>query len=279
MVSRARLEILAAALLFSTGGAAMKATTLNSWQVAGFRSAVATLVFLLLVRTAGGYSWRAWLVGLAYGATLVTFVTANKLTTAANAVFLQASAPFYLMLAARWLPGEHADRRDLGYLVLLLAGLGLLFAGDPPATTTAPNPPLGNAIGALSGVTWAMTIAGLRWLGRSGGGAGTSAAAATVCGNLIATAACLPFALPAQGTAQDWLLVLYLGCFQVGLAYVLITRAIGHVRALDASLLLIAEPAFSPVWAWLVHGERPGRLALLGGALIIAVTTMRAVRR
>jgi drug/metabolite transporter (DMT)-like permease len=65
----------------------------------------------------------------------------------------------------------------------------------------------------------------------------------------------------------------------VGLAYVLITRAIGHVRALDASLLLIAEPAFSPVWAWLVHGERPGRLALLGGALIIAVTTVRAVRR
>jgi drug/metabolite transporter (DMT)-like permease len=274
-----RLQILAAALLFSTGGAAVKLTALDNWQVAGFRSAIAALVFLLLVGTRRGFTWRAWLVGLAYGATLVTFVTANKLTTAANAVFFQAAAPFYLMLASRWLPGEHVSRRDLGYLALLAAGLVLLFAGEAPPAATAPDPARGNVIGALSGMTWAATLAGLRWLGRPEAGHGTSAAAATVCGNLVAAAVCLPLALPAHGSPQDWLVVLYLGCFQVGLAYVLVTRAISHVRALDASLLLLAEPAFSPVWAWLVHGERPSLPALAGGALIIAVTTVRAQKR
>lgn len=277
--ANARLEILAAALLFSTGGAAVKLTTFTNWQVAGFRSAIAALVFLVIVRTTRGFTWRAWLVGLAYGATLVTFVTANKLTTAANAVFFQAAAPFYLLLAARWLPGEHADRRDLGYLALLAIGLVLLFAGEAPPAATAPNPRLGNAVGAVSGMTWALTLAGLRWLGRPEARHGSSAAAATVCGNLVATAVCLPLALPAHGPARDWLVVAYLGAFQVGLAYVLVTRAIGQVRALDASLLLLAEPAFSPVWAWLVHGERPGLPALAGGVLIVAVTTLRAVRR
>src|SRR5688500_15647594 len=94
----ARLQVLAAALLFSTGGAAVKATTLTAWQVAGFRSGIAALaVFLLVPAARRGWTWHVVPVGVAYAATLVLFVTANKLTTAANAIFLQASAPLYML--------------------------------------------------------------------------------------------------------------------------------------------------------------------------------------
>ena len=275
----ARVQLLIAAVLFSTGGAVVKATSFTNWQVAGFRSAIAAVVLALASSEARRFSWRTWLVGLAYGTTLVTFVTANKLTTAANAVFLQAAAPLYLLLAGPWLLREPVRRRDLAFIVPIAAGLVLLFSSVESASTTAPNRPLGNVIGAFSGMAWSLTIAGLRWLGKSRD-PGASAAAATVCGNVIAAAASLPFALPVAGAqAGDWLAVVYLGCFQVGLAYVLVTRAIGHVPAMEASLLLLAEPALSPFWAWWMHGEAPGTLAVLGGVLIIATTTIAAVAR
>ena len=67
--------------------------------------------------------------------------------------------------------------------------------------------------------------------------------------------------------------------FQVGLAYVFLTRGLGKLSAVEASLLLLLEPALNPLWAWLVHGEWPGMLASFGGGLILAATTVRAVRR
>ena len=109
----ARAQIAAAALLFSTGGAAIKATALASWQVAGLRSAIA-FGFLLLVLPAArrGWSLATLLVGVAYGGTMVLFVTANKLTTAANSIFLQATAPVWLLPLSRWLLREPIHRRN-----------------------------------------------------------------------------------------------------------------------------------------------------------------------
>ena len=107
----ARLKLVGAALLFSTGGAAIKATTLTGWQVASFRSGIAALAVLLLAPEARrGWSWRAVLVGVAYAATLVLFVTANKLTTSANTIFLQATAPLYMVVLSPWLLGERVRR-------------------------------------------------------------------------------------------------------------------------------------------------------------------------
>ena len=101
--SKNRLFLFAAALLFSTGGAAIKACSLSSWQVAGFRSGIAAVVLYILLPGARpsakpGWTWRTWLIGLAYAATMILFVLANKLTTSANAIFLQSTAPFYLLL-------------------------------------------------------------------------------------------------------------------------------------------------------------------------------------
>ena len=97
--SSSRYGVLAAALLFSTGGAAIKACSLTGWQVAGFRSGVAAVALWLLVPGARRqWNWRTLLAGIFYAATLILFVTANKLTTSANAIFLQSTAPLYLLL-------------------------------------------------------------------------------------------------------------------------------------------------------------------------------------
>jgi drug/metabolite transporter (DMT)-like permease len=274
---RARLLLVSAAVLFSTGGAAIKWTTLTAWQVAGMRSLIAAMALLILLPDARRYwSRRNWLVGGVYAMTLVLFVTANKLTTAANAIFLQATAPLYILLAAPWLLREHIRRDDVPFMVAVGVGMAAFMVGGDVAVASAPNPSTGNVAAAASGVTYALTVMGLRAVARSNPSATLNT---IVSGNLIAAAMCLPPGWPIAGAVpSDWAALVWLGVFQIGLAYLCLSRGVRHVTALEASLLLLAEPVLNPVWAWLAHGERPGPWALAGGALIVAATTVRAVR-
>jgi drug/metabolite transporter, DME family len=270
----ARLEVCAAALLFSLGGAGIKATELTSWQVACFRSAIAALMFLLFIPEARrGWSWRSLVVGSTYAATMIFFVLANKLTTSANTIFLQSAAPLYVLLLAPWLLHERGRRSDIPVMALVVIGLSLFFIGSEAPLRTAPDPVRGNLLGAAAGVTWALTIMGMRRLGRSGGSAPLSAALA---GNLIATAVSLPFALPvAHATPTDAGIILGLGVFQIGLAYVFLIRGLRDVPAFEAMILLLLEPALNPVWSWMIHGERPGVWSLAGGALILGASALK----
>ena len=162
-----RLLILGAALLFSTGGAVIKATSLSGWQVACFRSAIAALTLLVFMP-----AWRRWwepralAVGAAYAATLILYVLANNLTTAANAIFLQSTAPLYVLLLGPRLLGERTRASDLAFTSLLFGGILLFFLGAEPPRITAPHPERGNWLGLASGLFWALTLIGLRWLGR-----------------------------------------------------------------------------------------------------------------
>jgi drug/metabolite transporter (DMT)-like permease len=273
----ARLLIVLGAALFSTGGAAIKGTTLGGWEVACLRSGIAFAAMILLVPACRrGWSLRTAMVAVAYAATLILFVQANKLTTSANAIFLQATAPLYLLVLAPWLLREPIRRSDAWFMLSMALGLALLFISQEPATGTAPAPALGNALGAAAGVTWAFTLLGLRALARSQGG-GSATAAATM-GNLFAFAICALFALPlAAVTPTDWWIVIYLGTVQIALAYLLVTAAMARVTALTASLLILVEPVLNPVWSWWLHDESPGPLALVAGVLIIAATAVRTL--
>jgi drug/metabolite transporter (DMT)-like permease len=275
----ARLLVLAAAALFSTGGAAIKATGFSSWQVAGFRSGVAALAILLLIPEARrNWRWRYVPVAVTYALTLLLFVTANKLTTAANAIFLQAGAPLFVLAIGPLVLKEPIRRSDLVLMAAVACGMAMFFSGHEAAVTTAPNPARGNLFGALSAVTYAITIAGLRWSER-GHASGTSAGMVTVLmGNLLACAVTLPMALPvAAGRRwQDAAVILWLGVFQIALAYLCLTRGIRHVPAFEATTLLLLEPALNPVWTWLVHRERPAALSLAGGAVILSSTLLNA---
>ncbi len=269
---RNRLLLVAAAVLFSTGGAAIKGAALTGWQVAGFRSGIAAAVLLLAIPEARRkWTWRLAPVALAYAATLILFVLATRLTTAANAIFLQSTAPLYLLLLGPLVLHEPIRRRDIWYMTAIAAGMAMFALGTERAGATAPDPRTGNLCALASGVTWALTLAGLRWLSRGReDGAGMAAVAA---GNLLAFAAALPLALPvALGWERALPAILYLGVFQIGAAYWCLTRAMRHVTAFEATTILLLEPALNPIWVWLAHGERPGPWPLAGGAAILAAT-------
>ncbi len=276
-----RLQILAAAALFSTGGALVKTCSLTGWQVASFRSGLAALVLIsALPAWRRFYSPRSLAVGAAYGTTMLLFVTANKLTTAANTIFLQATAPIYLLVLGPWWLGERVRARDVAFAAALGVGLGSFFLGLEPVTRTAPDPLRGNVLAAISGLTWALTLVGLRWLGRTASPSGRDAAGqSVVAGNVLAFAVALPFALPVTRVSGVDLAVLgFLGPVQIGLAYVLLARGVRHVRALEAGLLLLLEPVLNALLAWAVHGETPGGWALAGCAVILLATAIRTLR-
>ncbi len=273
----ARLEVVAAAVLFSTGGAVVKATSLDGWQVAGLRSLVAAATLWLFMHGARRrWTARALAVGGAYAGMLIGFVLSSKLTTAANAVFLAATAPLYVGLIAPWWLGERWRRGELPFMAIMAAGLALCLTDAQPRFATAPQPWLGNLLAIGTGFFYALTVLGLRWLARGGAGE-RDAPAALVSGNLLAFAVCLPLALPLPRPAPiDLAVVLYLGAIQIGLAYIWLTSAMRRVPALEASLLLLIEPVLSSLLTWAVHGEFPGRWALMGAALILGSTSVKA---
>lgn len=276
---RYRALVLASALLFSTGGAAIKSAGLTGWQIACFRSGVAAAVLLLALPEARrAWSWRMVPVAAAYAATLVTFVLANRLTTAADAIFLQATAPLYILLLGPLLLREPIHRADLLYMAAVLAGMALFFAGTEQSVTSAPDPRRGNLLGAASGLFFALMLVGLRWLSRRG--TGDAGIATVALGNTLACLAALPMALPvAGGGVRDLAIILYLGVVQIGAAYVCLTRGMRHVPAVESATLLMLEPAMNPVWTWMVHGERPGRWALAGGVVILSSTLANTWRK
>jgi drug/metabolite transporter (DMT)-like permease len=226
-----------------------------------------------------GWNWRSLVVAIPFASTFTLFTLANKFTTAANAIFLQDTAPLYILLLGPLLLGEHIRRRDLGFMAALVLGLGLIFASSREATINASDPKLGDTLALVSGFTWALTVLGLRWIALRATHYGESPTTAMVAGCLLASLFAMPFAFPVENaTVGNGLIIAYLGVFQIGLAYVFISEGVLHLRALEVSLLLLVEPVFSPVWVWLILNEIPASLAIVGGAVVIGATAVHAIR-
>lgn len=261
-----RFYLLSAAVLWSTAGAAIKLCSLSGWQIAGGRSLVAALALFAAFRAARSKpKGPVLLVALAYAATVTLFVLANKLTTAANAIFIQDAAPLYVLLLSPWLLGERASRAELLSVPVYVLGISLFF-GDKLASGHA----LGNFIALGSGIAFALCIMGLRHVRDE------RAVAATAWGNLLAFGFSLPFLtsgpIPA---ASDVGIILFLGVFQLAMAYTLFAKGLREVPAVEASLLVLLEPVLSAIWAYLFANETPGPYALAGGGIILAATLWR----
>jgi drug/metabolite transporter, DME family len=271
----ARLQVIAAALLFSSGGAGIKVESFTAAQVSMLRSGIATIALLLWLRRAPGWTPGAVSAGVVYAATLSLFVAATKLTTAASAIFLQSTAPLYLLVLAPLVLHERVRRHDIVYVGGVAAGIVLCFAGTPVAAATAPDPAAGNLLGAAAGLAWALTLVSLRKIGRDDARGGTTITA-VVAGNAIACLTAVPFAFPLPAAPlAEWFTLAYLGLFQIALAYVCLTAAIRRLPALEISLLLLLEPVLNPVWTWLIRGEQPGGWTIIGGIVIIAATAAK----
>jgi DME family drug/metabolite transporter len=259
--------ILAGATLWSTAGAAIKLCSLSGWQINLGRSLVAAVVLAGLFPSARRRPGRpVLLVSVAYAFTVLLFVLANKATTSANAIFIQDTAPLWVLLLSAWVLHEPPTRGELLSAPFFLLGLALFFFDQ-----LSPGQTLGNVIAVGSGVAFALCILGLRKLGPRN-------VSAIVWGNLLAALLSLPFAIGGPTpTVRDLGLVLFLGIFQLGLAYALFARGLHHTPAVEASLLALVEPVLNPVWTFLLTGERPGPWAIRGGAVVLAATLWRTL--
>jgi drug/metabolite transporter (DMT)-like permease len=278
--------LIGAAVLFSTGGAAIKATRLDGPTVASLRSTFAALAFVVFALArrrapaANGYLLpdRTTLgVSLAYAATMTLFVLATKSTTAANAIFLQASAPLFVAPLAYVTLGERIRRFDLALMAAIALGMGLFFVGARAPLATAPAPLYGNIAATVCALVWSLTLVGLRRLEAGGSDA---ARATFLPGNLIVAVGCGALARFDGGiSALDWGIVAYLGVVQIALGYELLAIGLARVPTFEASLLLLLEPPLNALWAYLVHGEPVTPLALAGALVVLFATSIGALGR
>ena len=256
--------VLAAALLWSTGGLFIKWTKLSGLELSFYRSLFAVITVAIFTRKEGfGLNLLTAVASLLYAILLVLFVLATKQTTAANAIFLQYTAPIYLLILEPLIYKERFRLRDLITVVVCLGGMTLFFVGQ-----LRPQDVSGNLLALASGLCFALYFLLLR----HSKARAVNRASSVIYGNLLTVVALAPVGLAAlpEIEMRDAFCVIYLGVVQLGLAYTLFTTAMARgVRSLDAGIIGYIEPVLNPVWVFLVLGEQPSKWALLGGAIII----------
>ena len=261
--------LLGAALCWSLAGVLFKHVEWPGLAAAGGRGLIAALFLLAVSWRSLRFTWSPLQLGAAaaYAACTILFTLANKMTTAANAILLQYTAPVWIALLGAWLLNERTTRADWLTIAAVLGGLAVFFYEGLQ---------LGNIAGLVVALASGLGFAVMTILMRKQKHA--SALESIILGNLLSFLIGLPAlwhapALPATG----WLALGLLGVVQLGLAYLLYAKAIKHVTALEAVLIPVIEPILNPVWVMIAVGERPSPLALLGGALVLGAVTTRAL--
>lgn len=271
--------VLFAVALWSTGGLFIKLTKVDAFTVNAGRSLFAAVtVAVFTFRKGLKPDLFTLLTSLLYAVTLSCFVYANKTTTAANAIFLQYTAPIYILVFSPFILKEKFRFSDLITVVVCLAGMSLFFLEEQSsAGSLAPNVFLGNIAALLSGVFFGLYLIFLRHP-RS---LAKNPAVSVFYGNLIIFLLMLPLLIgnPPHPTLTDFGAIFYLGVFQIGIAYILFTIGIANgVRSLDAGIIGFIEPLLNPVWVFIFIGEKPAIWAVFGGLIILTAVIFHTLK-
>ena len=265
---RAILALVITAVAWSTSGILIKLVDWNAMAITGVRSLISGTVLLVYLRRPR-ITWHLDQItaAVAYAATMFTFVAANKLTTSANAIFLQYLSPVFVALLGIWLLGERPRKGEWIIIGVVIAGMGLFFVDRLTLSGME-----GNLIAILSGVCFATFIVLMR---RQHTG---SPLESMMLGHFLAAVISIPFWFRSGGPdTTGWIALLLLGVFQVGLSSVLFSFAVKHVTALGASIITLIEPVLNPVWVFLFVGEAPSLATVAGGTIILAMITLRSI--
>lgn len=256
-------------MLWSSGGLFIKVVSWHPLAIAGVRSFFSAIVIgLIFGRRIINFSGAQLVGALGYAGMVTLLVVSTKLTTAANAIFLQYTAPVYVALLSYVLLKEKISRGDWWMMGLVFCGMTLFFLDDLSWGSLA-----GNLCGIGSGVSFAAFAMALRMQ------KGAAPAGSVLLGNLITFVIGLPFYEAPWPDATGWTALVLLGVFQLGISYFFYTEAVAYVTALEAVLIPVIEPVLNPIWVFLVLGERPGMMSMIGGAIVLAVITIRCAMK
>ncbi len=260
--------LIIAALMWSLGGLFIKLVNLNPMAITGIRSLGAAVVLLIYIKKPKLYWNRYFFTGvLAYSMMVILYVISIRLTTAANAIFLEFTAPLYVVAFSYFLLNERINRFDIFAMVIIFLGMGLFFMDELSFYGF-----WGNILALLAGVCLALVTVLIRKEKES-------AFEIVFFGNALTTIICLPFIIQgfSSTTQVDWFIIFGLGIFQLGIPYLLYTTALKYVSALDAILVGMLEPVFNPIWVYIFIGEAMGEWAFIGAALVIIGTLGRVI--
>jgi drug/metabolite transporter (DMT)-like permease len=265
-VGRGRVFILLSAVLWSLAGVFIKSLDLEPLTIVFYRSLFATLFFLFFVRKTG------WAVGVPLGVSTVSytaavsiFVLANKLTTAANAIVLQYTAPIFVFIFSRVWLREPVAGRDAVTLAMGMAGIGTIFAGS----AGQPDAP-GVMAATFSGFLFSVYMLNLRFV------QGTDPGNLTFANNLICALALLPLVRSQLEVSSGELLALaIMGVVQLGLPYFFFSKGVEKISLQEASLIALIEPVLNPLWVGMVVGELPSLSTFVGGGMIVLGLALR----
>jgi drug/metabolite transporter (DMT)-like permease len=266
---RARLMLLFAAVLWSLAGIFIKFLSLPPLTIVFYRSLFASLFFAFFVRRSIAVPRVALLVSaLAYTAAISAFVSANKITTAANAIALQYTAPMFVFMIVYFLFGEKITGASWIALVLGMLGIAVICAGSVGQPDAA-----GVMIALLSGLLFSIYMVSLRFLKEFNPGT------LTFLNNLV----CCLILLPLVGSElslslkEGWI-VAVMGVVQLGIPYWLFSKGLEQVSVQEASLIVLIEPVLNPLWVALIVGELPSDTTLVGGLCIVGSLAFRYLR-
>lgn len=266
-MNRNVLLLLLTALFWSLGGVFIKSIDWNPVAIAGSRSLIAVcLIAVLRPSVLRRFSWTAFFGGVAYTLTVVLFVVATKLTTAANAIFLQYTAPIYIALLSPWLLQEQVRRSDWILIGIAFGGIALFFCDRLSLEGTW---------GVIAALASGFSYAWLTVLMRREKSA--SPETTVFIGNLMTVLVAAPAMWPPVNLGHNWPWLMALGVIQLTIPYLLYARAIRRVRALDASLISMIEPILNPVWVMFAVGEHPTPWSIAGGGIVLGSSLLRSI--
>jgi Predicted permease, DMT superfamily len=253
--------------LWSIAGIFIKLVPWNAMVIAGFRSLIAAVVVLVFMRMTGRrvkLNLSSFQSGVCIAATFFAFVSANKMTTAANAIVLQFTSPVFILIISALVFHQHFHRMDLITVVVTLFGISLFFFDKLGAGKL-----IGNCLAILAG----LFMAGMYVI--TGRTDDDSRMSGILFGHLLTAVIGVPmiFIFPTPVSSTAVISILALGVIQLGIPYILYGLAVKDCPPLACSLVGAIEPLLNPLWVFLFDGERPGKFALLGGAIVIAAVT------
>ena len=259
--------VLIASVLWSIGGLLVKLLDWNPVAISGTRSIIAALVLLAYIKKPKITKSKPQILGaIAYSTTVLFYVIANKLTTAANAILLQYTAPIFVALLSFWILKEKVHWYDIISIGVVIFGMGLFFIEDVSSGNI-----LGNIIAIVSGFTLACCTLALR---AQKDGSGME----TIClGNLLTFIIAIPFILKVEATMRDLIVAISLGVFQLGISYIFYVNSLKYITALEAILIAVFEPILNPLWVYIFLREKPGINAIIGGVIVIIAVTLRGI--
>jgi len=262
------LYVLIAALLWSTGGLFIKLISFSAMQLSFFRCSIAAITFAIIFKK------RILLINkfsitnsIIYALVLITFVIATKTTTAANAIFLQATAPIYVLIFEPIISKTKYERINVITIGVCIIGMLLFFVGK-----LEPGHLEGNMIALISGVGFAALFLGMKKIDSQ------YQQSSIFWGNILVAIICVPFLSSLEViTFSDLWMVSFLGVFQIAFAYAFFASGLKRIYAVEASIIAMVEPVFNPVWVFLGYGETPSITAIIGGLIILGTIIVRSV--